>query len=146
VAQLYPWALSSLYVASYDSQGYGGGILTFPQPGGPGSRIYILQEQGGPVIATCTGFPLRRLLRLAGLRWRYCNPPPTWRERSLYTSIYPSGIGWSSPKSSQCQSQKSKSHYHRHPVNQYVLVSYIYCLLDLQSTTVTLVSCILLRV
>jgi hypothetical protein len=28
VAQLYPRALGSLYVASYDSQGYGGGILT----------------------------------------------------------------------------------------------------------------------
>jgi hypothetical protein len=23
-------------------------------------------------------------LRLTGLRWRYCNPPPTWRGRSLY--------------------------------------------------------------
>jgi hypothetical protein len=28
VAQLYPWALESLFVASNDSQGYGGGILT----------------------------------------------------------------------------------------------------------------------
>jgi hypothetical protein len=28
VAQLYPWALGSLFVASYDSQGSGGGILT----------------------------------------------------------------------------------------------------------------------
>jgi hypothetical protein len=28
VAQLYPRALDSLFVASYDSQGYGGGILT----------------------------------------------------------------------------------------------------------------------
>jgi hypothetical protein len=27
VAQLYPRALGSLFVASYDSQGYGGGIL-----------------------------------------------------------------------------------------------------------------------
>jgi hypothetical protein len=25
-----------------------------------------------------TGFPFRRLLRLAGLRWRYSNPPPRW--------------------------------------------------------------------
>jgi hypothetical protein len=30
VAQLYPRALSSLFVASCDSQGYGGGILTLP--------------------------------------------------------------------------------------------------------------------
>jgi hypothetical protein len=28
VAQLYPRALGSIFVASYDSQGYGGGILT----------------------------------------------------------------------------------------------------------------------
>jgi hypothetical protein len=30
VAQLYSQALGSLYVVSYDSQGYGGGILTLP--------------------------------------------------------------------------------------------------------------------
>jgi hypothetical protein len=47
-----------------------------PQPGGPGPRIYIHHEQGGPVIRPGTGFPFRRLLRLAGLRWRYSNPPP----------------------------------------------------------------------
>jgi hypothetical protein len=28
VAQIYPWALGSLSVASYDSQGYGGGIIS----------------------------------------------------------------------------------------------------------------------
>jgi hypothetical protein len=55
--------------------------LRLPQPGGPGFCIYIPQEQGGPVIPPGTGFPLRRLLRLAGLRWRYFNPPPTWRAR-----------------------------------------------------------------
>jgi hypothetical protein len=47
-----------------------------PQPGGPDPCIYIPQEQGGPVIPPCTGFPFRRLLRLAGLRWRYSSPPP----------------------------------------------------------------------
>jgi hypothetical protein len=47
-----------------------------PQPGGSGPRIYIPQEQNGPVIPPGTGFPFRRLLRLAGLRWRYSNPPP----------------------------------------------------------------------
>jgi hypothetical protein len=36
VAQLYPQALGSLHVVSYDSQGYGGGILTLPLPGGTG--------------------------------------------------------------------------------------------------------------
>jgi hypothetical protein len=50
--------------------------LRLPQPGGPGPRIYIPQEQGGSVIPPGTGFPFRRLLRLAGLRWRYCNQPP----------------------------------------------------------------------
>jgi hypothetical protein len=43
VAQLYPPpALGSLYVVAYDSQGYGGGILTLPVPGGTGT--YSLQE------------------------------------------------------------------------------------------------------
>jgi hypothetical protein len=33
-------------------------------------------EQGAPAIPSGTGFPFVRLLRLAGLRWRYSNPPP----------------------------------------------------------------------
>jgi hypothetical protein len=45
-----------------------------PQPGGPDPRIYFPQEQGGPIIPPGTGFPFRRLLRLAGLRWRYSIP------------------------------------------------------------------------
>jgi hypothetical protein len=40
--------------------------LRLPQPGGPGPCIYIPQEQGGRVIPPSTGFPLCRLLRLAG--------------------------------------------------------------------------------
>jgi hypothetical protein len=60
-----------------------------------------------------SGFPLRRLLLLAGLWWRYCNPRPTWRARSPY--LYPSGTGWSSPK--------PKSRYNRWLVSQNVLVS-----------------------
>jgi hypothetical protein len=54
MAQLYPQSLGSLYVISYVSQGYGGCILTLPQPG---------------------------------------------RARSPYMCVYPSGTGWSSPKS-----------------------------------------------
>jgi hypothetical protein len=42
-----------------------------PQPGGPGPRIYIPHEQGGPVIPSSTGLLFRRLLQLAGLWWRY---------------------------------------------------------------------------
>jgi hypothetical protein len=34
------------------------------------------QEQDGPVIPPGTGFPFRRLLRLAGLRWSYSTAPP----------------------------------------------------------------------
>jgi hypothetical protein len=46
-----------------------------PQPGGPGPRISVPQEQGGPVIPPGTGFPFRCLLRLTGLGWRHSNPP-----------------------------------------------------------------------
>jgi hypothetical protein len=37
-------------------------------------RIYIPQEQCGPVIPSRRQW-VHRLLRLAGLRWRYSNPP-----------------------------------------------------------------------
>jgi hypothetical protein len=50
--------------------------LRLPQPGGPGSRIYIPQEQGSPVIPPGTGFPFCRPYDLRGLRWKYSNPPP----------------------------------------------------------------------
>jgi hypothetical protein len=46
------------------------------QPGGPGHLIYIPWEQGDPVIPSGTGFPFRRLLRLAERRWRYSASPP----------------------------------------------------------------------
>jgi hypothetical protein len=46
------------------------------QPGGPSPRIYIPQEQGGPLIPPGTGFTFRRLLLFAGLWWRYSNPLP----------------------------------------------------------------------
>jgi hypothetical protein len=48
-----------------------------PQPGGRGLSIYVLQWQGGPVVPPDAVFPFfLRLLRFAGLRWRYSNPPP----------------------------------------------------------------------
>jgi hypothetical protein len=47
-----------------------------PQPGEPGPRLYIPQEQGGPVITRGTRFPFRRLLRFSGLRWTYSGPSP----------------------------------------------------------------------
>jgi hypothetical protein len=51
-------------------------LASSPQPGGPGPCIYAHQWQGGPVIPPGTEFPFHRFLRLAGLRGRYCNPPP----------------------------------------------------------------------
>jgi hypothetical protein len=57
-----------------------------PQPGGPGPRIFILQEQSGPVISPGTGFPFLRLIRLAGLRRRYSNPLTGEDEKLLQTT------------------------------------------------------------
>jgi hypothetical protein len=54
--------------------------LRLPQSGGPGSRIYIPQEQDGSDILPGTGFLYVTFLRLAGLRWRYSNPPPHGKE------------------------------------------------------------------
>jgi hypothetical protein len=50
-----------------------------PQPGGPGPHMCIPPGQDGPGIPPGTGFPFRRLLRLAGLRWKYSTPPPHGR-------------------------------------------------------------------
>jgi hypothetical protein len=86
--------------------------LRLSHPGGPGSPIYIPQEQSGPVIHPGIGFSLRRLLRFAGLRCRYSNPPPTWWARFLQQQDGPV----------QSQSEKSKSRYDRRSVTQYVLV------------------------
>jgi hypothetical protein len=59
------------------------------QPGRPGPHICIPQEQGDPVIPPGTGFPFRHLLQLAGLQWRYSNPPPRGEVRiNLNTSKY----------------------------------------------------------
>jgi hypothetical protein len=49
-----------------------------PQPGGSRPPIYILHEQGGPIITQGIGFPFRRLLRHAGPRWRYSNLSPRY--------------------------------------------------------------------
>jgi hypothetical protein len=46
------------------------------QPGGLAPRIYIPLEQGDPVKPPGTELYFRRLLRLAGLRWKYSAPPP----------------------------------------------------------------------
>jgi hypothetical protein len=69
-------------------------FLRLPQRRGPGPRIYIPQEQGGPDIPPGTGFPFRRLLRLAGIRWRYSIPPPHgMRINSLFSFQYKFMVG-----------------------------------------------------
>jgi hypothetical protein len=68
--------------------------LRLAQHGGPGPRIYIPQERGGPVMPSGTGFRFRRLLRLTGLREKYSNPPPhgdtnlTTSRGELYIAAY----------------------------------------------------------
>jgi hypothetical protein len=47
--------------------------------------------QGGPAIPPGTGLPFRCLLHLAGLWWRYSNPPPhgeEWRYSSTILETY----------------------------------------------------------
>jgi hypothetical protein len=56
--QLYPRALGSLYVVSYDSQGYGGGILTLPLPEGQvplyiAFRNRMVQSKAKSIASTC---------------------------------------------------------------------------------------------
>jgi hypothetical protein len=47
-----------------------------PQTGGPGSRIYIPRNRVAQLYPQVLGSPFRRLLRLAGLRWKYSNLRP----------------------------------------------------------------------
>jgi hypothetical protein len=56
-------------------------FLSLPQPGGQGSRIYISQNQGSPVIPPGTEFPFHRPLRLVGIWWRCSIPPPHLQTR-----------------------------------------------------------------
>jgi hypothetical protein len=59
----------------------------------PGPHIYIPQKQGGPVIRPGNRFPFRRLLRLAGIRWRYSNPPPC-SEPYITTDGQSANLSW----------------------------------------------------
>jgi hypothetical protein len=51
-------------------------FLRILQPGGPGPRIYIPQEQGGPDIPPALGSLSVASYDSQGLRWRYSIPPP----------------------------------------------------------------------
>jgi hypothetical protein len=80
-------------------------FLSLPQPGGPGPRIYIPQEQGGPDIPPGTGLLLcpKSLLCFTSRR--------TKRKILLCPTV------------ALLAKPKSKSHYDRHSVGQFVLVS-----------------------
>jgi hypothetical protein len=55
-------------------------IRDSPKPGEPSPRFYIPKEQG-------SRFHFRRLLRLAGIRWRYSTSPPHGIESNTYVSF-----------------------------------------------------------
>jgi hypothetical protein len=70
---------------------------------------------GWSVIPPGTGFPFRRLLRLAVLRWRYSNPPPLGQTNLLLRQV--SFFILTSPL------KKFKFSHDRWSVGQCVLVS-----------------------
>jgi hypothetical protein len=96
----YLLGLASAVILRSESHGTHDHILLpsdskLPQSGGPGPRIYIPQEQGCLVINPGTGFPFNRLLRLAGIRRKYSNPPPQGiirENQSVNHTIYSKGI------------------------------------------------------
>jgi hypothetical protein len=51
-------------------------IRHFPNLEGQVTIFISLRNGGGPVIPPGTGFPFRHPLRLAGIQWKYLNPPP----------------------------------------------------------------------
>jgi hypothetical protein len=74
------WALPALSLSGPRSLGTRDHILLsrlrHPQPGAPGHRIYCPYMKDGSVIPPANEFLFRRLVRLAGVHWRYFNPPP----------------------------------------------------------------------
>jgi hypothetical protein len=70
--------------------------LTFVYVAGLASAVFLRSESFGTrdhiLLSQITDFPFRRLLRLAGSRWRYSTPPPygyNWYPNlvSLITSL-----------------------------------------------------------
>jgi hypothetical protein len=59
-----------------------------PQPGRPGPRIYIPQEQGGPVILQALGSLFVASYDSTGLRWRYSTPPPHGIPASPFSQLH----------------------------------------------------------
>jgi hypothetical protein len=88
-------AIKLNFKLNYDRQSVGQSTIfycpnswDYPNLEGQVPHIYIPQEQGGADIPPGTGFPFRRLLRLAGLRWRCSNPPPHGMVASRETLVY----------------------------------------------------------
>jgi hypothetical protein len=98
-----------------------------PQPGGPGPRFYIPQEQNDSVIPTGTGFHFRRLLRLAGLRWEYSNQTPRGGSQPVLSEIQSKCQGCFTtgglPPINSSSESNSKLCYDRRSVGQSVLMS-----------------------
>jgi hypothetical protein len=106
------------------------------QTGGPGPRIYIPQEQGGPVLPLGTGFPFRRLLRLAGLRWSYSNPPSRIPSVTVAFSLYNLG-SYHSTENTSVAYQWIYVNPHSKQLLQYRLCC---CVRALQASTLLLVA------
>jgi hypothetical protein len=62
------------------------------------SYLYPTGTRLPSYILTGTGFPFRRFLRLAGLRWRYSNPPPHGVDTSWPGIIVYIALGWNHRK------------------------------------------------
>jgi hypothetical protein len=71
--------LASAVFLGSECRGANGHILLFKfenaQPQEPGYCIHIPEEYGGPIVSPGTRLPFCRLLWLAGLPWKYSNPP-----------------------------------------------------------------------
>jgi hypothetical protein len=89
-------------------------------------RIYTPQEQSGPVVPPGTRLPLRRHLRLAGLWWRYSNPPQSGG-RSPHIYIF------------QEQDRPVKSH--SHVTTDFQSVSMSWCRVSLWDLRPDITSC-----
>jgi hypothetical protein len=51
------------------------------------SQMAVPQGQGGLVTPSGTGFPFCRLLRLAGIWWRYWTPPPHGIDERMFHQV-----------------------------------------------------------
>jgi hypothetical protein len=66
IAQLYPRELGSIFVASYDSQGYGGGILTPLHTGELETNLAVVYEAHPQ-----SKFPWGRVQKQNTMAWKY---------------------------------------------------------------------------